>query len=39
MEKQKLICHVTLNLKPGLDIHQKLIDIKITSIAIQIKDC
>jgi hypothetical protein len=38
MEKLKLICHVTSSIYLGLDIHQKLVDIKITSVAIQIKD-
>ena len=39
MEKLKLICLVKYNiLNIGLDIQQRLVDIKISSIAIQIKD-
>lgn len=38
MEKPEQICHVTSFINLGLDIHQRLLDIKITSIAIQIKE-
>lgn len=38
MEKLERICHVSFSINLGLDIHQRLLDIKITSIAIQIKE-
>ncbi len=38
MVRLELTCHVLHNSNIGLDIHQKLVDIKVASIAIQIKE-